>query len=61
MVPRMVPIPRATELKNAARVRVVEPFVPFVVGAEGATRRNAVMSAMDGDGGVRGSDRSVRG
>ena len=34
-------------------MRVVEPFVPFVVGAEGATRRNAVLSAMDGDGGVR--------
>ena len=33
-------------------VRVVEPFVPFVVGAEGATRKNAVLDAMDGDGGV---------
>ena len=34
-------------------MRVVEPFVPFVVGAEGATRRNAVLDAMDGDGSVR--------
>ena len=42
-----------TPYADAARVRVVEPFVPFVVGAEGATRRNAVLSAMDGDGGVR--------
>ena len=33
-------------------VRVVEPFVPFVVGAEGATRRNAVLDAMDGDSSV---------
>lgn len=39
--------------KNDKNVRVVEPFVPFVVGAEGATRRNAVLDAMDGDGSVR--------
>lgn len=37
---------------DAPFVRVVEPFVPFVVGAEGATRTNAVLDAMDGDGGV---------
>ena len=30
-------------------VRVVEMSVPFVVGAEGATRRNAVMRAMETD------------
>ena len=32
-----------------AGIRVVEPFVPFVVGAEGATSRNAVLNAMDSD------------
>ena len=30
-------------------VRVVEPFVPFVVGAEGASLKNAVLAAMDND------------
>ena len=35
--------------KHKSPVRVVEPFVPFVVGAEGAGLKNAVLAAMDSD------------
>jgi len=35
--------------EHKSPVRVVEPFVPFVVGAEGAGLKNAVLAAMDSD------------